>query len=145
MRRLMRKARNPLKCCRLILERFVEKPDWAANLGFESCMAKDYTADVYRNNTTARTRLLQFFREHGNLDACNAAKPLLAIADTQDAFVLEDGVEVVPEIINSQGYEELCGWGYGPEQVFLPVRKEEECKEGTKRKTRVGSLRSCAG
>ena len=106
------------------------------DLGFEARLAKEYTADVYRNNTTARTRMNQWMQEHGDLEDCNAAKPLTAIADVMDAFVLEDGVEKVPELINTEGYERICRWGYGLGQVFLNVRKPEEWKEGSKRKTR---------
>lgn len=123
IRKLMRRARNPLASAVRIIENYREIADWAMVGDFSERLAKDYTADVYRNNTTARTRMVQFFRDHGDLSRCNAAKPMMAIADLMDAAVVEDGVERLPELINSEFYERLCRWGYGMEKVF------EECTE----------------
>lgn len=141
MRRLMRRARNPLQAALRVLEQFKEQADWAMPPGFTKRLAKDYTADVYSNNTTARTRMLGFFREHGGLDKCNAARPLLAIADLMDAFVIEDGAERVPQLINSEGYERLCRWGYALEHVFGEVTREEEWKDSKKATTRWALLK----
>ena len=62
MRKLMRRARSPLQCALRILEKYKEVPDWSMDLGFEARLAKEYTADVYRNNTTARTQMNQWMQ-----------------------------------------------------------------------------------
>jgi hypothetical protein len=136
MRRLMRRARNPLQAALKVIERFREMPDWAMPRKYQKRLAKDYTADVYRNNTSARVRMTGFFRDHGGLDRCHSARPLLGVADVMDALVVEDGVDLLPELINSEGYERLCRWGYGLEKVFELVTKEEEWKDPKKARTR---------
>jgi hypothetical protein len=103
--------------------------------GYTERLAKDYTADVYKNNTTARVRMTTFMRDHGNLEGCNAAKPLVAVADLQDAAVIEDGVDRIPELINTELYERLCRWGYGLELVFSECSKEEHWKDSKKLRT----------
>jgi len=137
VRKLLRRARNPLQCALKILEKFREVPDWSMEAleGYTERLAKDYTADVYKNNTTARVRMTTFMRDHGNLEGCNAAKPLVAVADLQDAAVIEDGVDRIPELINTELYERLCRWGYGLELVFSECSKEEHWKDSKKLRT----------
>jgi hypothetical protein len=85
--------------------------------------------------------MLNFFQSHGDLGQCHAAKPLVAITDIQDAFVIEDGVEKLPNLINSEGYERICRWGYGLEKVYEHVRRVEEWKDSKKAKTQWGILK----
>lgn len=66
-------------------------------------------------------------RTSKNLEKSNAWKVHEGIADVLNAFVLRDQMA---SLINTEGLERLCRWGYGLEVVHEEVEEEKHWKGG---------------
>jgi hypothetical protein len=134
VRRLLRRAKNPLERAIFLISRFVVMSNWSLPEEFQERLAADHMAITF-NNGTARARSLTWIRDHG-LDKCKAAAVHTALADIIDAACLDDDD---PDLINREWFERIMRWQYGLEKVFEHCSTEADYKSA-KPKTRWGLL-----
>jgi len=131
---LLRRGRNPLERALKIVGFYKEMPDWGMPPDYQERLAPDYTLDSYREGSTGRMAAWRFLVERG-LTKCNAARILVSINDVMDGFVIEDD-EIASHLINSEGFERLCRWGYGIRKTFELCQSEADYKEPKRGKVR---------
>lgn len=88
--------------------------------------SEDMVVDIYGNGGTAEDDSLTAKSQKG-LDGCNAWRPHFGISQIMDAFVLRDA-ELVPELLNTEGFERLARWRYGLGMAHEEVEGQKHWK-----------------
>jgi hypothetical protein len=134
VRRLMKRAKNPLERALFLLSQFVHMQYWNMPDGYEERLGPDHFGITY-NDGNARQRSLRWRRDHGG-EKCKALEVHSGLADILDAATLDDNI---PHLVNCLFFERIMRWQYGLEKVFEHCRTEQDWK-GSKPKTRWALL-----
>lgn len=124
--RLVRRAKNPVDRVVFLLKRVRVIRPWLMPKDYDVRMSEEMVCDIYGNGGDAERDSLAT-RTEKQLIECNAWKPHFSISQIMDAFVLRDA-ELVPELLNTEGFERLCRWRYGLGMVFEEVKEQKHWK-----------------
>lgn len=99
---------------------------WAMPAGLKNRTAIDHLELCFGDGGDAVARSMRMETDK-NLEKSNAWKVHGGIADVPNAFVLRDQLAAV---VNTEGLERLCRWGYGLEVAHEDVSEENHWKGG---------------
>ena len=102
IRRLLRRAKNPLGRAIQLLRQLKDMPYWTLPEGYDERLGPDMVAEVF-NNGTAWQRSLIWRRDHG-MEKSKVADIHLGLSDLLDAAALDDDI---PGLINCAFCERL--------------------------------------